>query len=70
MFVTRGFGSADDEELIEETRQAVEESLTTSAGHSVVEVGVLQHQLHDAVAALIRKRTSQRPMVVPVILEV
>jgi len=68
--VTRGFAPGQDEDLIEETRAAVEESLLTSAGHSVVEVGVLQHQLHDAVAGLIRKRTSQRPMVVPVILEV
>jgi ribonuclease J len=68
--VTRGFGSAQDEELIEETRAAVEDSLTTSAGQRVVEMGVLQHQLHDTVAGLIRKRTSQRPMVVPVILEV
>ena len=68
--VTRGFVSGKDEELIEETRAAVEDSLITSAGHSVVEVGVLQHQLHDAVAGLVRKRTSQRPMVVPVILEV
>ena len=68
--VTRGFGSGKDEELIEETRACVEDSLTTSAGQRVVEMGVLQHQLHDAVAGLIRKRTSQRPMVVPVILEV
>jgi mRNA degradation ribonuclease J1/J2 len=33
-------------------------------------VGVLQHELHDAVAALVRKRTQQRPMVLPVIVEV
>jgi len=68
--VTRGFGSGQDEELIEETRAAVEKSLATSAEQRVTEVGVLQHQLHDAVAGLVRKRTAQRPMVVPVILEV
>jgi ribonuclease J len=56
--------------VLEETRLAVERSLAESAEQRVVEVGVLQHRLHDAVAALLRKRTQQRPMVIPVILEV
>lgn len=68
--VTRGFGSGSDEELIEETRLAVERSVEESAEHGITEVGVLQHQLHDAVAQLVRKRTGQRPMVLPVIVEV
>lgn len=68
--VTRGFGSGEDEELIEETRLAVERSLAASAEQRVTETGVLQHQLHDVVAGLVRKRTQQRPVVVPVILEV
>jgi len=68
--ITRGFGSADDEQLIEETRLAVERSLASSAEQQVTEMGVLQHQLHDAVTALVRKRTQQRPMVVPVVVEV
>jgi ribonuclease J len=68
--VTRGFGAADDEELIEETRLAVERSLASSAEQRITEVGVLQHQLHDAVAGLVRKRSGQRPMVLPVIVEV
>lgn len=68
--VTRGFGSADDPEVLEETRLAVERSLADSAGQRVTEVGVLQHRLHDDVAKLLRKRTQQRPMVIPVIVEV
>jgi ribonuclease J len=68
--ITRGFGAGDDEELIEETRLEVERSLTASAEQRVTEVGVLQHQLHDAVAALVKRRTQQRPLVVPVIVEV
>jgi ribonuclease J len=68
--ITRGFGSGDDEELIEETRLEVERSLTASAAQRVTEVGVLQHQLHDAVASLVKRRTQQRPLVVPVIVEV
>ncbi len=68
--ITRGFGSGEDRELIEETRLAVERSLASSAEQRITEVGVLQHQLHDAVAGLVRKRTQQRPMVLPVIVEV
>ncbi|WP_217915794.1 ribonuclease J [Miltoncostaea marina] len=68
--ITRGFGAAGDEELIEETRLAVERSLAASSEQQVTEIGILQHQLHDAVTALVRKRTSQRPLVVPVIVEV
>ena len=68
--ITRGFGPGDDLELIEETRLAVERSLETSAEQRVTEVDVLRHQLHDAVASLLKKRTQQRPMVLPVIVEV
>jgi ribonuclease J len=68
--VTRGFAAGDDPELMEQTRLEVERSLAASAEQRVTEVGVLQHQLHDAVAALLKKRTQQRPMVLPVIVEV
>jgi ribonuclease J len=68
--VTRGFGPGDDELLIEETRLEVERSLASSSEQRVTEVGVLQHQLHDAVASLLKRRTQQRPMVLPVIVEV
>jgi ribonuclease J len=68
--VTRGFGSGQDEELIEETRLAVERSVAEHGDHRITEVGVLQHELHETVAALVRRRTQQRPMVLPVIVEV
>jgi mRNA degradation ribonuclease J1/J2 len=55
---------------MEETLLEIERSLRTSAAQRVTEIGVLQHQLHDAVAGLLRKRTGQRPMVLPVIVEV
>jgi ribonuclease J len=68
--VTRGFGAGDDQQLIEETRLAVERSVAEHGDRRITEVGVLQHELHDTVAALVRKRTQQRPMVLPVIVEV
>jgi ribonuclease J len=68
--ITRGFGAGDEWELIEETREEVERSLAASAAERITEVGLLQHQLHDAVAALLYRRTRQRPMVLPVVVEV
>lgn len=67
--IARGFSAGDDPEIIEETRLEVERSLEESARARITEIGVLQHRLHDAVAGLLRKRTGQRPMVLPVIVE-
>jgi ribonuclease J len=68
--VARGFPAGDDPELVEETRLEVERSLAASSAEHVTEIGVLQHQVHDAVSALLHRRTKQRPMVLPVIVEV
>ncbi|HWH13925.1 MAG TPA: ribonuclease J [Miltoncostaeaceae bacterium] len=68
--IARGFPNGDDPEVVEETVLAVERSLQESAEQRVTEIGVLQHRLHDAVAAMLRKRTGRRPMVLPVIVEV
>jgi len=68
--IARGFPSGEDPEVLEETRLEVERSLQASSEQRVTEIGVLQHRLHDAVAGLLRKRTGQRPMVLPVIVEV
>ena len=58
-----------DAELVEEARLEIERSIQASSSNRVTEVSVLQHQLHDAVASIVRKRTGQRPMVLPVIVE-
>jgi ribonuclease J len=63
--ITRGFGAATDE-LIEATREEVERTLNAS----VTEVDMLHRLLHDAVASLMWKRARQRPLVLPVIVEV
>jgi ribonuclease J len=67
--ITRGL-SFGDEELVELARLEVDRSLAESASHRVTEISVLQHQLHDVVASIVRKRTGHRPMVLPVIVEV
>lgn len=63
--VTRGFAAATDE-LIEATREEVERTLNVS----VTEMDMLHRLLHDAVASLMWKRVRQRPLVLPVIVEV
>jgi ribonuclease J len=63
--ITRGFGASTDE-LIEATREEVERTLNAS----VTEVDMLHRLLHDAVASLMWKRARQRPLVLPVIVEV
>lgn len=68
--LTRGFGAADDEDLIERVRARVAESMAESAQERVHEVDVLQRQLHDAVASLINRRMRQRPVILPVVVEV
>ncbi len=66
--ITRGLSFADDE-LVEHARLEIERSIVASSSNRVTEVSVLQHQLHDAVASVVRKRTGHRPMVLPVIVE-
>lgn len=68
--ITRGFSSGDDAALVEEALAVVERSLAESAEARVTEVSVLQHRLHDSLSTLLKKRTEQRPMVVPVVVEV
>jgi len=63
--VTRGF-AAGTEELIQATRAEVERTLAVS----VTEIDMLHRLLHDAVASLLWKRARQRPLVLPVIVEV
>ena len=63
--VTRGFAAGTDE-LIEAMRGEVERTLAVS----VTEIDMLHRLLHDSVASLLWKRARQRPLVLPVIVEV
>ncbi|MBB4663417.1 ribonuclease J [Conexibacter arvalis] len=61
---------AEADDLVEEIRGAVEESLDQAARDSVREVDLLQQQLHDDLAAFVYDRLKRRPMVLPVVVEV
>jgi ribonuclease J len=61
---------ADEDQVVDELREAVEETLERGARDEVREVSLLQELLHDDVAAFIYDRLRRRPMILPVVVEV
>ena len=61
---------AETDEVMEELRETVEESLSHAAADEVREVSLLQEHLREDVASFIYKRLRRRPMVLPVVVEV
>jgi ribonuclease J len=69
--IARGVPFLDDNgAVLEEIREAVEDSLDRSAEQRIVEIDVLEQRLHDDLAAFIYNRLKRRPMVLPVVVEV
>jgi ribonuclease J len=60
----------DDGTIVEELRDAVEDSLDRAAEQRVRAIDVLESMLHDDLAAFIYNRLKRRPMVLPVVVEV
>jgi ribonuclease J len=60
----------EQDSLVDEIREAVEESLAKSAEEQVREISLLQSHLHDDVASFVYGRLKRRPMVLPVVVEV
>jgi ribonuclease J len=69
--IFRGVPFVDEEDsLVDEIREAVEDSLAKSAEEEVREISLLQSHLHDDVASFVYKRLKRRPMILPVVVEV
>jgi ribonuclease J len=69
--IFRGVPSPSDaEDLIEDLRAEVVESLERSAKDGETEISLLQAHLHDDLAEFVYKRLKRRPMVLPVVVEV
>ena len=69
--IFRGVPSQEDAEaLLDELRDAVEDSLERSAEEGIREIPLLQTDLHDDLAEFIYRRMKRRPMVLPVVVEV
>ncbi|GAC1319279.1 MAG: ribonuclease J [Thermoleophilaceae bacterium] len=58
------------DELLEEVRAAVDDSLAKSAREQIREISLLQDHLHDDIARFVYDRLKRRPMVLPVVVEV
>jgi ribonuclease J len=69
--LARGVPFLDDNRaIIDELREAVEDSLDRAAEQRITEIDVLESFLHDDIAGFIYERLKRRPMVLPVVVEV
>jgi len=69
--IFRGVPFLDEaDELIEEIRATVEDSIERAAREQIHEADVVQDMLHDDMAKLVYDRLKRRPMVLPVVVEV
>jgi len=69
--IFRGVPFLDEaDELVEEIRATVEDSIERAAREQIREVDVVQELLHDDMAKLVYDRLKRRPMVLPVVVEV
>ena len=56
--------------MLDELRNAVDDSLARSAEEQIREIDLLQDHLHDDIAGFVYERLRRRPMVLPVVVEV
>jgi ribonuclease J len=69
--IFRGVPFLDEaDELIEEIRSTVEDTIERAAKDHITETDVVQDMLHDDMAKLVYDRLKRRPMVLPVVVEV
>jgi len=69
--IVRGVALPDDgEDLVEELKDVVEDSLEDAAEAGTREIHLIQEDIHDAIAKLIYKKLRIRPMILPVVVEV
>jgi ribonuclease J len=69
--IFRGVPFLDDaDELLDEIRDTVEQSLARAAEEEIREIDLLQSHLHDDIAAFVYDRLRRRPMILPVVVEV
>jgi len=67
--VSRGFVGAD-QELMEEARNVVSQTLENSSDEEKADYGVIKEKIRIDLKRYIQKNTSRRPLIMPVILEI
>ena len=69
--ITRGWVYAPEaEDLLEEAREAVRDSLKDAFAHGATDFETLRRHARQAVGRFVSERTRRRPMIVPVVMEV
>ena len=68
--VTRGFGAATEDGLMEQARQTVMQTLELSSEEEKRDYGVIKEKIRQDLKRFIAKSTQRRPLIMPVILEV
>jgi ribonuclease J len=69
--VFRGFAhSGDLDELTEEAKRRVLETLETGEMRHVTDAALVRNHVHDVLQKYLHKEAGRRPMVLPVIVEV
>jgi ribonuclease J len=67
--VSRGFVGAD-QDLMEEARKVVSQTLENSSAEEKADYGVIKEKIRIDLKRYIQKNTSRRPLIMPVILEI
>ena len=69
--VSRGFVYVREaEDLMEEARQVVEDSMEYCTSHHITDWGKMKNSIRDSLGEFLWKRTKRRPMILPIIMEV
>ena len=69
--LTRGWVYAPEaDDLLEEARQAVLQSLMEAAAEGATDFETLRRHVRQAAGRFVNERTRRRPMIVPVVMEV
>ena len=68
--MSRGFVALEDGPMMEEAKQIVIRTLESSNAEERTDWGVMQEKVRVDLKRFLTKKTSRRPLIVPVILEV
>ena len=68
--VTRGFGAAAEDGLLDKAREQVMQTLEQSSDEEKRHYGVIKEKIRQDLKRFLVKSTSRRPLIMPVILEV
>jgi ribonuclease J len=63
-------GLAAEQELVDDLKDVVEDTLEDAAEAGNREVHLIQEDMHDAIAGLVYEKLRRRPMILPVVVEV